>query len=278
MPNLFDQDTIDRVVAAEELREALQQTVDSNVTDLTAIDGQAMPSIALRLGDVSAGYRESASTQSASAAKAYWVAAAVDAVGIEAVEPFVEAIFVHSDNDAAGRVIDLVGVDGINTYTASIGMEDTFLASWFFGRRRAASNAGQDGFPTNNETTAADALTFLSQLEDGELFDAQETSTMLGWMLLAPDNMSNPQLGYGGVLTDELDPWVAATSMHKAGWLPPNCCRSIGNVLITIGIVPLPSSDPLTIAVSTVDGSDYEADRAWISTLVGEIVSAASPR
>ena len=42
---------------------------------------------------------------SASAAKAYWAAAAVDAVGPGPVEPLAREVFALSDNDAAGTVI-----------------------------------------------------------------------------------------------------------------------------------------------------------------------------
>lgn len=260
----------------EELRNEIQAVLDLAVEELSLIDPAAVPSISIEIGGSAAHFNENIPTLSASSAKAYWVAAAVNAVGVARVEQFAEAIFMDSDNNAAGQVIDLVGIDAINSYTAAIGMANTFLSSWSYGRTRVASSTGQDGNPTFNQTTTADALIFLRKLLSEELFDAYETSTLLSWMLLSPDNLKDPTYGLGGVLTDALEPSVSMKSMHKAGWLPPGCCRRIENALIAIGIIPIESNDPLLIAISTHGGSNYGADTTWISTLVSKVFTVSS--
>ena len=205
----------------------------------------------------------------ASTAKVYWVAAAVDALGTEAVEPYAEAIFASSDNTAASRVIDLVGIDAINEFTAAAGMADTYLSLWIDGGvRRTGAEAAERGFV--NASSTADAVVFLDQLGAGELLDPAATAQVMAWMTKAPDSLDNPT-AWGGVLTDQLPAEVAAFTMHKAGWLTPGCCVALDNQLQAIGIVPLPDGDRFSIAITTADGADYEGQASWISGLTAEI-------
>ncbi len=205
----------------------------------------------------------------ASTAKLYWVVAAVDAVGADAVEPFAEAIFARSDNQAASEVIDLIGVDAVNEFTAAAGMPDTYLSLWIDGGiRRTGADAPAREF--RNTTTTDDAVSFLDRLADYKLLDMADTARVMAWMTFAPDNLDDPTV-WGGVLVDELPPDVAALTGHKAGWLTPGCCIALESELAAMGLVPLPDGTRFAISVATVDGADYDGQAAWISQLTAEI-------
>ncbi len=205
----------------------------------------------------------------AGAAKLYWVVAAVDAVGADAVEPHAEVIFASDDAEATSGVIDRVGVDTINDFAAAAGLADTYLSLWIDGGiRRTGAEAAEREF--RNTTTTADAVSFLDQLAGFELLDLTETARVTAWMTFAPDFLGGPS-EWGGVLTDRLPPDVAALSMHKAGWLPPGCCLAVENGLTALGLVPLPDGSRFAIAVATFDGADYAAQAAWISQLTADV-------
>ncbi len=205
----------------------------------------------------------------ASTAKLYWLAAAVDGAGVDAVTPFAEAIFASSDNQAASQVIDLVGIDAINDFTAAAGMGDTYLSLWIDGGiRRAGVEAAEREF--RNTSTTADAVAFLDRLADHELLDLADSAQVMAWMTFAPDRSNDPD-EWGAILTERLPPDVAALTMHKAGWLPPGCCVALDSSLSAVGLVPLPDGSRFAIAVATVDGDDFEGQASWISQLTAEI-------
>ncbi len=205
----------------------------------------------------------------ASSAKLYWLAAAVAGAGADAVAPFAEAIFASSDNQAASQVIDLVGVDAINDFTASAGMDGTYLSLWIDGGiRRAGAEAAEREF--RNTSTTADAVVFLDRLAGHELIDLADSAQVMAWMTFAPDRLDDPT-DWGAVLTDRLPPDVAALTMHKAGWLPPGCCVALDSSLSAVGLVPLPDGSRFAIAVATVDGDDFEGQASWISQLTADV-------
>lgn len=217
---------------------------------------------------------ETSTVASASTAKMYWVVAAVDAVGIEPVAGMAEAVFAYSDNDAAGRVIDLVGIDAINAFTGAIAMDDTYLAGWSFGTTRVASDRAERG--DINTTSAVDATRFLDLLVRGELLSPAETEMVLAWMRLAPDTADSTP--YGATLVADLDPAIATSVAHKAGWLPPGCCTSFANVLLAAGAVPLDDGNWYTIAITTANGGDFDGQGAWISATAEAIDQAIRVR
>jgi len=97
---------------------------------------------------------------SASSAKAVWVAAALDGVGIDPVAPYADPVFRISDNAGAGAVIDLVGPDAVNRfYRDRAGMSASALTQWSYGRTRVAGNSPR-AMDSDNYFTAADAATF----------------------------------------------------------------------------------------------------------------------
>lgn len=260
----------DLVTLPPTLQEITEQVLDQDPPD-------AQLHLTVSRGYVSAAHNGTAPLPSASAAKAYWVAAAVAAVGVEAVEPYAKAVFTYSDNTAAGSVIDLIGIDAVNDYTADLGMTDTYLASWSYERRRTASDRGIDGMPTANQTTTNDAVTFLRALHSGDALDEAGTAAVLEWMTLSPSDLDTARTGWGGVLVDELGQAQREATAHKAGWLPPGCCSSIRSVIIALGIIPT-DTGPLFIALAAKDGTSYRADAAWISRVAATFATAPIQR
>ncbi|MEM7285262.1 MAG: serine hydrolase [Actinomycetota bacterium] len=207
---------------------------------------------------------------SASAAKLYWAVAAADrAEDPTRLSATAAAVFGWSDNDAAGRLIDAVGgVDAVNAYTSELGLDATSLSAWSYGAGRFASDRSERG--TLNTTSTADLAAFLDAFASGELLDPTTRAVVEDWMRQAPDDLAS-SAGLDGILTDALPASVAADSMHKAGWLPPGCCRSIDHVLVAAGIVPLSDGGWFSIAVAVQDTEDFDAAVAWIPQVVCEV-------
>lgn len=211
---------------------------------------------------------------SASAAKAYWAAAALAVAGVEAVEPYAYDTFRWSDNDAAGRIIDLVGVDELNQWLAAVGMEGTNLISWSYGASRIWSGA-PGRFGGWNHTTAIDAVTFLSALASGALLGPAETEALLGWMRTTPRSRTD-ESPYGGVLPDRLPRPARDATAHKGGWLPPPCCGEDREILIDIGVIPVGDDDWVAVSFTTSGGDDYDGGAEWMAWAACEVHRVAS--
>lgn len=220
----------------------------------------AVASISVSADGIGAGVAADTSFVAASVAKVYWVVAAVNAVGPGPVAAHAEAVFGQSDNDAAGLMIDVVGVDVINGYTGALGLEQTYLSAWAYGKGRYATDRTIRG--TNNTTSTGDLVSFLDQLVAGDLLSVEAADTVLGWMTWAPDQRSDAD-PYGAAVVDALPASNAALSSHKAGWLPPGCCTLIGNVLTGAGIIPLGDGSTFAIALAASNGADYDAQVDW---------------
>lgn len=192
---------------------------------------------------------------SASSAKAYWVAAALDARGTDAVAGIADPIFRSSDNYASGSAIDLVGTDRVNELLWSYGMTSTALTQWSYGRTRVATNSPRL-MGGDNYTSANDAITFLARVGRAEILGDGRGDTLLQWMTLAPRS------GVGGWLAARL-PADAGVS-HKAGWLPPGCCGDDRgyNTLNELGIVTAPDGRRYAVSILARRGSDYWGKQA----------------
>jgi beta-lactamase class A len=202
---------------------------------------------------------------SASSAKAWWVAAALDGVGVAAVDPFAGPIFVSSDNGATGDVIDLIGPDAVNVYlweVAGMGRETTALTQWNFEATREAANSPRN-MGSDNYTTANDAVTFLAGLAAGTILGQAETTALREWMVLAPRS------GTGGWLAARLPAAAQTGAEHKAGWLPPGCCSSEDryNTLNDVGLIATPRGS-YAVAILTHAGDDWYGRQAPYAELV----------
>ncbi|MGI9621791.1 MAG: serine hydrolase, partial [Acidimicrobiales bacterium] len=250
--------------------EQLSSLLDRLMVIGRAADPDASLSISLSVGPYVIDVNGDQPFSSASAAKLYWTVAAVGVAGAEPVEDLAAAVFMSSDNSAAGRLIDVAGVDEINRFTERLGMESTYLSVWAFDRGRFASDRAERG--SSNTTSANDLTLFLDKLRYVELLGPETTARVLAWMMLTPDNVGGPT-GYGGALADRLPSHVAARTMHKAGWLPPNCCSDPEQVIIAGGIVPLPDGATFSIAVAAAGGSDYAAQVEWVGQVTCSVYS-----
>jgi beta-lactamase class A len=164
-----------------------------------------------------ASYQGAERFQSASSAKALWVAAAVLDRGTAAVEPFATPVFRDSSNDAAGSVIDLLASpERVNAfYRGEAGMTNSSLCRWNTGGRTRQPSNCVPWSGASNYFTADDATEFLSRLGQGRLFGEPRLATMLRWMTLSPRTGSP-----GGVLGTQLPASARASMQHKAGWIP----------------------------------------------------------
>lgn len=298
----------------QQLRD-LRTVITFAANDIDTWSADAQVSIAVVVLDDSArsfddrmvGVDEDRVNPSASLAKAYWVAAAaasiVDDAGAGAPEvalqrlddPAVD-VFEWSSNDAASTVVQIAGVDDINNFTRDLGMTATFLRQWRSGQRSSEQNPFGDG----NTTSAEDAVRFLDALAGGDGFDAAASEQLRVWMKTTPDNLSFGN--YHGVLGDRLPATVGAELMHKAGWLPPDCCEGAATSLIAMSLVlfdefDLPDADPpsdepadpryevpesavsYALAISVNGGRNYERQQdyiAWTSCLVFQTLADPS--
>lgn len=130
----------------------------------------------------------------------------------------------HDDHTAANRIIDLLGIDAINAFCRAAGLERTTLAGPLVGTvvgtqpeaPERSSQASRQG--DAHETSAADMLGFLMQLERGDLLPPEETA--LAKEILGAQN--HPPVSIGRYLP--IDPLaheqplrIAAKSGRHAG-------------------------------------------------------------
>ncbi len=228
-------------------------------------DGQI--SIAVVLPDETLhGYLAKESRISASAVKPLWAAAALEAAGLEAVRSQAYSALILSDNLAGGWLIDLAGgVDAVNAWTRNVAqLSDTRLEAWRFqDPNRVASNFNPEN-PLGNRTTMADLALFFARLYKGELLDTDESAALQQWLLDTSHTLNSPR-DLDGVLLDRLPPQVAESSLHKAGWLRPNCCPAEYRQMIDAGIVVLPDDSWYAVAILSARGEFYDLTNQWVA-------------
>ena len=210
------------------------------------------------------GFNENRQHISASAVKPIWTAAAIDLAGLAAVAPLAPAALVQSDNFAAGEIIDLIGVDAINDWSAeAAGTTATHLAAWYFGTDRVAQSV-IDGGSRANLTTVGDLALFYAGLRRGDLLDSDGLTSLEEW-LRATDRGSTPAGAVRGALLARLPGEVATAAIHKAGWLPPYCCTAEVRLMLDAGVIPLPGGSWFAIAAVSDRGDFYNLSVRWVS-------------
>ena len=227
----------------------------------------AQISIAVVLPDETLyGYLPTESRISASAVKPLWAAAALEAAGVEEVRPLANAALILSDNLAGGHMIDLAGgVDAVNDWTWNVAdLSDTRLEAWRFeDPDRVASNFRPEN-PLGNRTTMADLALFFVRLYQGELLDADENAALQQWLLDTSHSLNSPR-DLDGVLLDRLPRQVAESSLHKAGWLRPNCCPAEYRQMIDSGVIVLPDGSWFALAIMSARGEFFDLTNQWVS-------------
>ena len=210
------------------------------------------------------GFNENRQHISASAVKPIWTAAAIDLAGLAAVAPLGAAALVQSDNFAAGEIIDLIGVDAVNAWSAeAAGTAGTHLAAWHFGTDRVAQSV-IDGGSRANLTTVGDLALFYARLRRGDLLDSDGIASLEEW-LRATDRGSTPAGTVRGALLARLPGEVATAAIHKAGWLPPYCCRAEVRLMLDAGVITLPGGSWFAIAAVSDRGDFYDLSVRWVS-------------
>ncbi|HEY5923737.1 MAG TPA: serine hydrolase [Kofleriaceae bacterium] len=213
--------------------------------------------LSITVEDLQTGYRVSLGGDtkhvSASSAKAWWVAAALDAKGIMPVTPYASSIFRYSDNSASGSVIDLIGPNAVNTWMWDVaGMTDSALTQWNYDKQRVATNSPR-ALGSDNYMTSDDAVTFLVRVYRKEILAGATGEQLLQWMTLSPNT------GTGGWLLARLPASEQMTGMHKGGWLPPGCCSSdtYYNTANEIGIVTTQFGRAYAVSILARRGTDF---------------------
>ena len=224
-------------------------------------------SIAVVLSDETLhGYEATESRISASAVKPLWAAAALEAAGVEAVRPLAYNALILSDNYAGGRMIDIAGgVDAVNAWTWNVArLSDTRLEAWRFDDpNRVAENFRPEN-PLGNRTTMAELALFFVRLQKGELLGPDESAALQQWLLDTSHTLNSPR-DLDGVLLDRLPPQVAESSLHKAGWLRPNCCPAEYRQMIDSGVLVLPDGSWFALAVMSARGEFYDLTNQWVA-------------
>lgn len=212
------------------------------------------------------GYEATESRISASAVKPLWAAAALDAAGVEAARSYAYSALILSDNLAGGRLIDLAGgVDAVNNWTRNAAqLSDTRLEAWRFQDPNRVASSFNPENPLGNRTTMADLALFFVRLYKGELLDPDENAALQQWLLDTSDSLNSPR-DLDGVLLDRLPPQVAASSLHKAGWLRPNCCPAEYRQMIDAGVIVLPDDSWFALAILSSRGEFYDLTNQWVS-------------
>ena len=228
-------------------------------------DGQI--SIAVVLPDETLhGYEATESRISASAVKPMWAAAALEAAGLEAVRSQAYAALILSDNLAGGRLIDLAGgVDAVNAWTRNVArLPDTRLEAWRFQDPNRVASSFNPENPLGNRTTMADLALFFARLYKGELLDVDESAALQQWLLDTSHTLNSPR-DLDGVLLDRLPSQVAESSLHKAGWLRPNCCPAEYRQMIDAGIIVLADDSWYALAILSSRGEFYDLTNQWVA-------------
>ena len=228
-------------------------------------DGQI--SIAVVLPDETLhGYEATESRISASAVKPMWAAAALEAAGLEAVRSQAHSALILSDNLAGGRLIDLAGgVDAVNAWTRNVArLSDTRLEAWRFQDPNRVASSFNPENPLGNRTTMADLALFFARLYKGDLLDPDENAALQQWLLDTSHSLNSPR-DLDGVLLDRLPLGVAESSLHKAGWLRPNCCPAEYRQMIDAGIIVLPDDSWYALAILSSRGEFYDLTNQWVA-------------
>ncbi|MGI9622409.1 MAG: serine hydrolase [Acidimicrobiales bacterium] len=246
---------VDRTVAREskaqldKLVERLGRTAEQRLTGVTA--GVAV--VPFDTGEVS-GWRENRLFISASAAKAWWTAAALDNGQRNAAADAATAVFTVSSDSAAGTMIDLAGgIDAVNAFTTRSRMPDTAAIKWNSGGKPRRSELFPGRKAGSNYVDPSDAATFFYQLGTNQILPPALTEQLATWMRLSPrDSRTGDR--EASTIPDALPAKVKAGVEQKAGWLRPGD-YSVPGHLLGVGIVhPTNGGPSYAIALMSAGG------------------------
>ncbi len=251
----------------EEFHFVMAEEIDELIAVARSWNPQASLSIAVEMPDGSRhGFVPQESNFAASAVKPFWVAAALDTAGIDAVEPLGGSSLVGSNNFASGALIDLAGgVDAVNSWTTNTaGLRETRLEAWRFGDENRESSSFNPDNPLGNRTSTSDLAKFYARLFRGQLLDSSRTAVLQRWLRATARSLTGPKV-LDGVLLDRLPQQVAAGSLHKGGWLTPGCCRGEYRQIVDAGVIVLPGGGWFSLAIVSARGDYFDQTIRWVS-------------
>jgi beta-lactamase class A len=158
-----------------------------------------------------------------------------------------EAAIVASDNEAANRLLDKVGITSVNRTMAGLGLRSTVLHNKFSAEGKVAETRF-------NQTTPDDMLTLLEPLATERLVNAEASRAMLRLMERTKDNSK---------LRRYLPREVRVA--HKSGWF-----EGVSN---DVGVV-YASRGPYLIAVMAEGPFDYEIGNQLLSAVSRAVYEA----
>ena len=258
--------------APETAPTALQRVVARLGEEARSFDRAAIVGISVERLDTGeiASYQGDQFLKAASGLKQTWMAAAVRAVGIDAVELLAPGVFQQSSNKAGGRAIAMGGgLDAVNRFTAGLGMSGTLVVEWTFGGDwRAEEYPGPH--PALNFTSADDLVAFWRLMHDGWILSRADTATFLEWGRL--ERLSGYSSGLLSRLPEDLRDHVS----FKMGWLPPGRTEEdeeTGEItevdaldsIIGSGLVDVPGGPTYAIAIGAFGGENWPRKVAFVS-------------
>lgn len=260
------------VAGTEEPPTTLQRLVSRLGVEARYFDPGAIVGISVQRLDTheSADFQGDRWLKAASSLKPTWVAAAIRAAGIEAVEPFAEGVFRQSSNDVGGRVIGLVGgLDRVNAFTSGLGMNQTLVVEWTFGGDyRSSIYPGPH--PALNFTSTDDLVTFWRLMSDGWILGREATDIFMGWARM--ERLG----GYSSGLLTRLPDDAAEYVSYKMGWLPPGRTEEddeTGEVMVVdaldsiigSGVVAIPDGPSYAVSIGLFGGDSWPAKVAFVA-------------
>ncbi len=200
---------------------------------------------------------------SASAPKAWWAAAALAAGEAEAASELAPAVFRHSSDAAAGGLIDLAGgIDAVNDFTLSIGMEDTAAIKWGHGGSHRRSRQYPGPLNGSNHVDATDAVGFYYALGTNQVLDPATTRRLARWLRWTPRHAGVGD-AEASTIPHPLPPDVQERVEQKAGWLRP-WEYSVPGHLLGAGIVHPANGGPSYAVAIMAAGGSHASFRALI--------------
>jgi hypothetical protein len=242
----------------------LQRVIDRLGEEAQFFDPGAIVGISVQRLDTgeTADFQGDRWLKSASSLKPTWVAAAVRASGIDAVEPHGRQIWIGSSNKTGGLVIGLAGgLDAVNEFTSGLGMNTTLVVEWTPGGDwRSSEYPGPH--PALNFTSADDLVTFWRLVVEGYVLSPSETEWFLDWASV------ERQPGYPSGLLTRLPDEVRPHAAYKMGWLPPGRTEEdeeTGEIievdaldtLVGSGVIDVPGSPPYVVAIGSFGGASW---------------------
>lgn len=213
---------------------------------------------------------------SASSMKFVWAMAALSKNDIPTVTTPALPTFEKSDNSAAGQLIDLAGgPNAVNDFTSKmlkIPVDQLSLCHWSVDKTRDGTATCSLAMGGDNFFTPSSVLDFLRHAWKRDVVAGDKGDTLLHWATLSPRS------GSGGWMGTQLPADPQSTMHHKAGWLPPGCCRSDSsyNNMNEIAIVHTPRG-PYSVALLFAHATDYwgaqEHALEWASCVVYHAMS-----